>query len=419
MSAGGAPASRLPWGAIATLSGEGFSRIALVVFQFLIANGLGAERYGTLGLVMSYAAVLLPLADLGLLNLALRHLANNPDPRAFAALAGLKLATTAAYLAAIGVLASLDPARTGHGAALTVAGGYWAFTSLGEFLRQCLRARESSLDEFRARLAQPLLFVPALLLFLLLKPGVAGTLLLWSLPAVGLVAAYLVPLRRAFPSMRPRPGEMREAIAGQGRFLAQSAAYLFLVSLSGRVELWLIDAGPGREAVGWYFAAYSMIYSGIFFGQALSSHMYARLHRPGGVGSGLARAGLAHAGLAAAMLLGILAVGEPVYSFIFRQEGFQHGAEILPKLGVLLAISVINYLWLAILIGLDRQWIAALGLVFIVGLKIYLGLRWIPDQGVEGMVNASLWAEIPASAAVGLAACRLYLLRRAPARGQA
>ena len=408
-------APRIPWGAAATLLGEGLSRLSLIAFQFLVANGLGPERYGTLGLVMSYAAVLLPLADAGLLNLALRHLANNPDPKAFPALLGLKLAATAVYLAAAGAAAAADP---GHAGALAAAGAYWALSSLADFLRQCLRARESSLAEFRARLVQPLLFVPALALFHLLRPGVTGTLLLWCLPAAGLALAYLVPLRGAFPALRPSFDAMRAALAGRGLFLAQSAAYLLLATLSGRVDLWLIDGGPGREAVGHYFAAYNMVFSGLFFGQALSAHMYPRLHRPGG-GPGdrrraLLRALAAHAGLAAAMLAAVALAGPMVFGLVFRAPGFQPGASLLAGMGLLLAVSVLNYLWLSLLIGLDRQWVASAGLTLILGAKVALGIAWIPEQGAMGMVRAALCADIPVCLAVGAVACRLYLRRAAP-----
>lgn len=412
-------ARRIPWGAAATLMGEALSRLSLIAFQFVVANGLGPERYGTMGLVMSYAAVLLPLADAGLLNLALRHLANNPDSRAFPALLGLKLSATAAYLAAVAGAAAFDPARSGHSLALAAAGAYWALSSLGDFLRQCLRAKESSLAEFRARLVQPLLFVPVLALFHLFRPGVTGTLLFWCLPAAGLALAYLVPLRRLYPSLRPRWEGMREALAGRGRFLAQSAGYLLLATLSGRVDLWIIDAGPGREAVGHYFAAYNMVFSGLFFGQALSSHMYPRLHRPGGAPGdrrrALLRAYAAHAGLAMAMLVAVLVAGGPVFSLIFRTPGFSEGAALLPGMGLLLAVSVLNYLWLAMLIGLDRQWIASAGLAGILAAKVLLGSRWVPVDGAVGMVRAGLCAEIPACLAVGLAACWLYLRRPSPA----
>jgi O-antigen/teichoic acid export membrane protein len=112
------------------------------------------------------------------------------------------------------------------------------------------------------------------------------------------------------------------------------------------------------------------------------------------------------------MLLAILLLGEWVYGLIFRAEGFASGAAILPRLGILLAVSVINYLWLAMLIGLDRQWIAALGLAGILAVKVTLGLQWIPIRGVGGMVDAALWAELPASLLVGFTACRLYLRRK-------
>jgi O-antigen/teichoic acid export membrane protein len=405
---------RVPWGAVATLSGEAFSRLSLVAFQFIVANGLGAEQYGTIGLVMSFAAVFLPLADFGLSNLALRRLANNGDPDAFPALLGLKLVLTAAY-GIIVLVAASSTMGTERALAVILAAAYWALNSLTDFVRQCLRARERSLDEFRARLVQPFLFCAAMALFWLWKPGIAGTLVLWSVPFAGLLLAYRAPLRRGFTRLRPVLRGTWSFLAGHSAFMWQSATYLFLVTLSGRIELWLVDARTDRVSVGAYFAAYNMVFTGIFFAQALSAHMYPRLHRPGSGGRwrALSRALVAHAGLAGGAIAATLAVGPWLFSMVFRADGFAQGTMLLPVMAVLLGFSILNYLWLVILIGLNRQWLASVALLVILPAKIVLGWMWLPDHGAIAMAWAGLWAEGPACLVLGWITCRMYLRRGA------
>jgi O-antigen/teichoic acid export membrane protein len=414
----GARSLAVPWGAVATLTGEGLSRVAMSLFQFLVANSLGAAGYGGLGLILSYASVLLPFADLGLNGLALRHLANNPDPSAFRKPFALKLTATALYLIVLFLGAFLHPHPETGIWALTLAGVFCAFTSLSDFMRQALRAKEASLREFHARLAYLALFIPGCLAFWYWRPGLTGTLLVYALPVAGLSVAYLLPLLRVFPHLTPDWRGGFSLLATERRFLGQALLYLLLVNASSRVDLWILDWGMGRASVGYYFAAYNMIFSGIFFGQALSAHMYPRLHRPGNAKTALRRALLAHAGLGLFFFAAIFLLGKPIFGVIYRQAGFAEGAALLNGLGLLLALSVFNYLWLSLVMGRNAQWISVLALIFILAVKVVLGIRWVPLYGAMGMLHASLWAEIPACLVSGVAACWVYLRGRRSGDGQ-
>lgn len=392
---------RLPWGAIATLSGEGLSRLAMSLFQFLVANRLGAAGYGGLAIILSYASILLPIADMGLNSLALRQLANNSDPSVFRKIFALKWGLTGLYFVAL----ALGPLFLNHDAgvwSLAIAGLFFAFTSLSDFMRQTLRAKEASFREFKARLTYLGLFIPGCFIFWVWQPGIPGTLLIYALPVCGLCLVYMRTLLQVFPGLAPDWQGGWSLLLAEKRFLLQAAAYLFLVSASTRIDLWVLDWGMGKAAVGFYFAAYNMVFAGIFFGQALSVHMYPRLHRPGDKKRAFGRALSAHVGLALALILGVLLFGKPVYNLIYRQPGFEHGLVLLPGQSILLGLSILNYLWLSLAIGRNKQWISSLALIFTLAVKTWLGVRWVPQYGALGMLHATLWAEVPATIGSGI-----------------
>ena len=248
---------------------------------------------------------------------------------------------------------------------------------------------------FCARLVQPLLFVPAIPLFLLLRPGVTGTLLLWSLRAAGLALAYLNPLRRAFRPSDPAPtrcGPRWGARVSSSPTAPPISSWPPVGPGGAMAHRW--GAGPGGR--GLLFRGLQHGVSGIFFGQA-SRPTCTALHREGG-GSGVhcvpcggpsppIGPGRGHAG-------GRGARGPDVFRLIFMARDFRLALPS-PGLGVLLAVSVLNYLWLSMLLGLNRPWVAIGGLALILIVKVALGIPWIPLQGAMSMVRAALWAESP------------------------
>ena len=191
--------------------------------------------------------------------------------------------------------------------------------------------------------------------------------------------------------------------------MIQAILYLALINFSSRLDLWLIDWGVGRASVGYYFAAYNLVFSGVFFGQALSAHMYPNLHRMGRPIWRLSRALGAHLALALFFLSGVYLWGESVFRFLFRAKGYSQDHHLFLPLGIILAVSVMNYLWLALLIGQHRQWIASVALIATISLKFYLGKMWVPVYGIEGMLSACLWTEIPICIGMGIVACSFFL----------
>ena len=82
---------------------------------------------------------------------------------------------------------------------------------------------------------------------------------------------------------------------------------------------------------------------------------------------------------------------------------------MLPGFALILLVATMDWLWLSILIGKGRLWIAALNLVPALLLKLILGRLWVPTNNELGM----LWARVAAYGFSGslnaIFAIRLYL----------
>jgi len=398
------------------LGSEVLGRASLLVFQFLVANTLGASSYGTMGLVLASASLISPLADLGLPSLVLREVANNPDLRVTRGLVALKLAGTFLFAAVLAGLALLLPVGPAGRLGFLLGGAFYATTSMADFLRTVFRAREAARRELLGRILYLAVLVLVIAGVWISRPGVVGALFAWCLPPLGLAGAYAFLLWKDGTRLRPDGAAMVDMVRRRAPFLIQSILYLGVVALSTRLDFWILDAHLERGAVGCYFGATNFVMAGAFLAQTLSSHMYPRLARSGTDRTrALLRAVVAHVGLGGAMFLGVWLVGDDIFLRIYRNPGYAPGVALLPGFGALLLMSTLDYLWLAILIGMDRQWIAACNLLLMIVGKLVLGPMLVAGHGLEGMVWAALASELPVCLLGGGLACWHYLRSHEPA----
>ncbi|HNY29960.1 MAG TPA: oligosaccharide flippase family protein [Fibrobacteria bacterium] len=405
-------------GAGATLVSEAVGRGAAMGFQLLVANQLGADRFGLVALALASAALLSPLADTGLPNLALRTVSADPDDSFLARrLLGLKVLATPLFLLPLVVWSLLAGDREERGWTLLWAGAFYGFQASSDLLRQILRARQQAGRELVARLAYPLGNLASLAAVWHLKPGPSGALLALASGPAALTLAYVL----ALPSGERAPAVDRSALelaSTHRRTLVQSVLYLFAVGFASRVDAFLLERWANREEVGRYFASLNLVMAGGFFAQGMSSYLYPRLHRQKArLGRALARAVGLQMLMGAALGAGAALVGPILFQMVFREKGF-HGAEsLLPGMGAMLFLTTMDWLWLSILIGKDRIWIAALVLVPSLVAKVLLGAWWIPSAGAAGMVHAALAAQLVGGGLGAWCAVRAYLKESSPRAG--
>jgi O-antigen/teichoic acid export membrane protein len=385
-----------------------------VGFQLVVANQLGADRYGLVALALASAALLSPLADGGFPNLALRLVSEDPhDPARVARIWKLKLLALPLFLLPLLLWCAKIGIGGGDWRVLLWAGAFYGFQAASDLLRQVLRARHQIRGEIAARLAYPAGNLLAVAVAWRFHPGPAGALCALAFGPASLTASYFLVAK---PS-RPRVDASEVFALARSAYpaLAQSVGYLILVGLATRVEAFVLERCAGRAEVGRYFAALNLVMAGSFFAQGLSSYLYPRLHRQASHrGRALARAAGIQGALGLSLWAGAALVGPIVFHLVYRTRSFEGIDALLPGLGLVLCLSCLDWLWLSVLVGADKIWIAALNLVPVLAAKLLLAPLLIPSMGARGMVLASVVGQAGTCLLGAWAAARAYLAEPVP-----
>jgi O-antigen/teichoic acid export membrane protein len=332
-------------------------------------------------------------------------------------LLGLKVLATPLFLVPLVLWSLLSGAADDRGWTLLWAGAFYGFQASSDLLRQILRARQQAGRELAARLAYPLGNLAALLAVWHFRPGPSGALLALASGPAALTFAYLL----ALPSADRSPVLDRSILtlaASHRRTLVQSVAYLVSVGLASRVDAFLLEHWSGRSEVGRYFACLNLVMAGGFFAQGMSSYLYPRLHRQRDrLGRALLRAVGLQATMGLVLAAGAAFAGPVVFGVVFHSKGFQGAEALLPGMGAMLFLTTMDWLWLSILVGKDKIWIAAAVLVPALAAKVALGAFLIPAQGASGMVQAAVVSQLLGGALGAWLAVRSYLREVSPLEG--
>lgn len=396
---------------LATLAGEMVGRASLLGLNFYVANRLGAENYGRLGILVAIASMLQPLADLGLTHLALRNLSRAQGAEGFPLLLGLKLAGTAGFALLLTGWMLLD--RSVSGAGFLLAGSVVLLTTWGDFFRQVLRARGEAVRESWMRV----MFVAGALAGMLVmawgRPSPELALLCLSLPPLALCTGYASALVRGNLALRPSLERLDGFLRTDGRTAAGSIAYLVLVASIMRLDVWMANHFLGTKETGVWLSAYNMTYAGAFLAQGLASIAMPRLmDRSNQAGKTLFKVWRLQASLAVSLFVGVTLVGPWVFPMLFRGKDFSAAAGLLPLLGAMLAVSTLMVLAYHLFLVTERLWWFLGMLSGAVVFKAILGWLLVPRLGLAGMAWAGLLSEGPNLAVASVLGTKLYLTWR-------
>lgn len=393
---------------LATLSGEVVGRASLLGLNFYVANRLGAEKYGRLGILIAVASMFQPLADLGLTHLALRNLSEAGSGGRFPLFVALKIMGSAGFFAFLCGWTIYDGHESGLG--FILAGTLILLTTWGDFFRQILRARRQAVQESWLRLV---FFGGAVLGMIGMangRPVPETALACLALAPLFLCLGYGIALARGDLVFQPSLDGVRGFLRSEGSIAAGSIAYLFLVASIMRLDVWMSNHFLGAKETGVWLSAYNMVYAGAFLAQGLASIAIPRLmDRTQPAGAVLFKIWRLQAVLAIVLFAGVALAGPVVFPLLFRSRDFSHATALLPLLGAMLAVSSLIVLAYHLFLVAGRLWWFLSLLLAAVAVKAALGFVLVPRMGLQGMAWTGLLSEGPEMVVAIIWGSRLYL----------
>lgn len=380
-------------GLVATIASEAIGRGSALAFQFLVANQLGASLYGSVALALASAALLFPLADMGLQNLALKTAASDPDGKSTSGLLALKLLFMPLYLVPLAIWALLAK-EPGDRLPLLWAGMFYLLQSFGDMFRQIYRGRSMTHLELVARIGMPVGNLASLVLVWFWRPDPSGALFALCLGPAALALSYAA----LYPGNDVRfalAGKESELVRSNLKLIVQSVAYLAIVGFSTRIDAFILEGSASTNEVGRYFAVLNFVMAGGFLAQGVSSYLYPRLHRQlDRKKRAFFRAAAIQSAVGTCMMAGVVLVGPSLFANIFHSPSYAGAQSLLPGMGAMLLCSTLDWLWLSVLLGKDRLWLTCVGLVPLLGSKLLFGPAWSAHHGAAGMLHAALLGSV-------------------------
>lgn len=381
------------FGLAATITSETIGRGSALAFQFLVANQLGASLYGSVALALASAALLFPLADMGLQNLALKTAAADPGGSSTPSLLFMKCFFMPFYLVPLAIWALLAK-EPGDRMPLLWAGMFYLLQSIGDMFRQIYRGRSMTGIELVARIGMPIGNLASLVLVWFWRPNPSGALFALCLGPAALAVSYAA----FFPRHDLRfvfSGKELGLVRANLKLIAQSILYLAIVGFSTRIDAFILEESASTNEVGRYFAVLNFVMAGGFLAQGVSSYLYPRLHRQADRKKrAFFRAAAIQAAVGGSMLAGIAVVGPFLFANIFHSPSYAGAQSLLPGMGAMLLCSTLDWLWLSVLLGKDKLWLTCVGLVPLLGSKLLFGPAWSAHEGATGMMRAALMGSV-------------------------
>lgn len=393
----------------AALAAQVLVRLLLIVFATYVARQLGSEQYGQYSLVSSTIHLFSLPADLGLTLYCIREIARDHSKASFLMSNAAAIRAIAAIpLALIAILAALilgyeTPVVLG----IAIAGGGFLLLALQGSLEAVLVGYEK-LNYFAVlNLVGQVLFMGLGVLALsryksfavIIIASFAGTI-------TTTVLSYLVA--------RLRFGKLRLSLApfswpGLIRAALPIALLQLFFSVALRADTFLLKHWQGNAAIGWYSAAYDIVFGLFIVATAVNASLFPTVSRLSGPQPDTARS-LAQQGAKVLLLFSLpCAVGGGLLADRIIELVF--GAQFLPA-GILLRLLLFA-LPVRFLVGLadnlsivyERAWLAAAITALDAVLNVTLNLLFIPRYGAQAAAVIGLVCE---SAALGLL---LWVLR--------
>lgn len=391
------------------------AKLATLAVAVLAARALPPEAFGLFALAWTLGWLLGVVTDAGFqLHLA-REVARAPDaapaivrPTAALRAGGAGLALVAAMPAAVALGGREGWAFWGLVAAQLAS-------AVVEFFNHAYRGLMRSDIESSLNLAQRIGMVALASLALLWRPSLASLALALAVPAVATLVASLLILRRLGVF---EPGQSVPGGRAGARAIVRDAwpigAGIVLSALYFRVDVFLIDAWIGTDAVAHYNAVFRLVEALRLVPAAVLAVVFPLLCRTGScrpvvvVASGLGIAGLAAAGLAW--------MAGPWLVPVLYGAGYLPAVPVFQVLVWAVPLFFVNYALTHQLLGWQAQGRYAAIAAMALAANLAANAVLLPTLGTAGAAWATLVTELVVTAGCAVSLARMADGRRLPAR---
>jgi O-antigen/teichoic acid export membrane protein len=380
---------------------EIIARVVRVLTVALAARWLGRADFGAWSSAFALGLILVQFADFGLqLHLA-REVARAPQQagNVLGRVLPAKLLLSAIVVAAFAVAGMAVRSSPRERAILWILGADLLLGSFGDLANYLLRGFQRLDCEARLNLLRACLGSALGLSAIRIGWGVlgfaAGGLAATALSLV--VAAFWIHARfvPAGAWLRPRDGAR---ILDALRPCAPIGLAILLSTLTFRLDVLVLAANRGGEAVGLYTAAHKVLEASLFLPAIFLSAVFpafSELTRQGGAElRRLCRTSLLWLlALSAPFVLGAMALAGPGIRMLYGSE-YLPAAGVLKILSPVFVLAFLNYALTHFLVGLNRQrqgaWLAALCLVVSAAGNLLL----IPRYGMKAAAAMAVVSEL-------------------------
>lgn len=379
-------------------SAELITKFLMFILIVLIARYLGDVSYGKYAFAMAFTSFFLILSDLGLSTLTIREVAREKElaGKYLGNLSLVKLILSVVSFLLLVVIINLMNYPVDTTLAVYIAGMYVVVSSFNQFFISFFRAFEKMEYEMLVRVFEKVIAFTLVISLIYLGHGLIEIMLAYLLSGIFsfLISGLIVLKRFTKPEFKVDVSFLKHAIkeALPFGFTAVFVAIYF------KIDTVMLSMMKGNAVVGWYNAAYQIIFGLMVLPAAFVNAVFPIMSRY----YKQSKESLEIVYETTLRYLLILAIPITAIGFIFSDEvivllygqQYVHSVQALRVLIFIVPVIFLTYLFGNTLQSLNRQWVVNYVAIANAILNVALNLVLIPKYSYIGASIATVVTEI-------------------------
>lgn len=365
--------------------------VVSVVITALVARALGTANYGTLLLLLSYAALFSQISNLGLRPYSVREIAANRN-RAVEIVSDMlvlrSLLAVLAMIVAVAFLALFDPTLSGP--LIATLGALILLNALSGCFIDGLQGLEHMKAVATSFAVAGVLAQLACLASLFLQLGLNGIAAAYAISGLVMLVMVWYQFHRITGRLKPRgPGDhLIMHLRRSWAFLLQN----IVGTIRGRIDLILINGFLGAHAAGIYGSAMVLIQRVDLIQDGIATALFPRVAHLHGKSSGdlvnLVRTALKVVlVISTPMAVGLFAVSNQVVALMFGSQYVESGPT-LAILGIGIPFMFTAGVMFNVLRAMELERVVLIASVWATMLTVCLSVGGVLLMGVRGVALA-------------------------------